>query len=98
MLIKSDTKLGRKANILEDRNRNQNYLDRLNHWSENRMEFNIKCKVLHQAGGETNSQLQDGDTWLSNTMNEKDFEISLGLLKGGGWIQPSTLTQPSNSF
>ena len=57
ILIKfaDDTKLGRIANTLEDRNRFQKYLDRLEHWAENnRMKFNRdKCKVhLHLGGTE----------------------------------------------
>ena len=51
MLIRfaDDTKLGGIANVLEDRNKIQNYLVRLEHWAENNtMKFNRdKCKVLH---------------------------------------------------
>ena len=43
------TKLVRIANTLEDRNKIQNNLDRLEDWAEtNRMKSNrAKCKVLH---------------------------------------------------
>ena len=51
MLVKlaDNTKLGRIAKILEDRNKIQNDLDRFEHRTENnRMKFNrTKCKVLH---------------------------------------------------
>ena len=51
ILIKSvdDTKLGGIANTLEDRNKIQEDLDKLEHWAENnRIKFNRdKCKVLH---------------------------------------------------
>ena len=44
-----DIKLNGVANTLEDRNKIQNDLDRLEHWAENnRMKFSMdKCKVLH---------------------------------------------------
>ena len=51
MLVKSadDTKLGGIPNTLEDRNKIQNDLDRMEHWAEsNRMKFSRdKCEVLH---------------------------------------------------
>ena len=49
-----DTKLGGIANNLEDRNKIQNDLDRMEHWTKsNRMKFNRdKYKVLHL--GKTN--------------------------------------------
>ena len=51
MLVRSadDTKLGGIGSTLEDRNKIQSYLDRMEHWTEsNRMKFNRdKCKVLH---------------------------------------------------
>ena len=50
MLVKfaDDTEVGRIANTLEDRNKIQKDLDRMEHWAEsNRMKFNRdKCKVL----------------------------------------------------
>ena len=44
-----DTKLGRIINTLKDRNKIQNDLDRMEHWTENnKMKFNSdKYKVLH---------------------------------------------------
>ena len=51
MLIKfaDDTKLDGIANTLEDRNKLQSDIDRLEHWAKNnRMKFNRDaCKVLH---------------------------------------------------
>ena len=72
-----DTKLGGIANTLEDRNKLQSDLDRLERWAENnRMKFNRdKCQVLHLGKRNQMHNYKMGDTWLSNTTNEKDLGI-----------------------
>ena len=79
MLIKfaDDTKLGGIANTLEDRNKLQCDLDRLERWAENnRMKFNRdKCQVLHLGKRNQMHSYKMGDTWVSNTTNEKDLGI-----------------------
>ena len=79
MLIKfaDDTKLGGTANTLEDRNKIQSDLDRLERWAENnRMKFNRdKCQVLHLGRGNQMQSYRMGDTWLNNTTSEKDLGI-----------------------
>ena len=62
---------------MEDRNKIQNHLDRLEHWAENnRMKFNReKCKVLLLRKRNQLHSYKMGDTWLSNTTSEKDLGI-----------------------
>ena len=70
MLIKSvdDRKLGGIANILEERNKIQNYLDRLGHWAENNI-IQFNCKVLYRVGRE---QMH---SYKIYTTSEKDFGV-----------------------
>ena len=78
MLIRfaDDTKLGGIANTLEDRNKLQSDLDRLERWAENRMKFNRdKCQVLHLGKRNRMHSYKMGNTWLSNATNEKDLGI-----------------------
>ena len=72
-----DTKMCRIANTLEDRNKIQNDLDRMEHWAEsNRMKFNSdKCKVLHLGKGNQLHSYKMGDTSLSKTTSKKDLGI-----------------------
>ena len=67
--ITDDTKLGRIANTLEDRNKIQNDIDRIEHWAEsNRMKFSRdKCKVLHLRKRKQLHSYKMGNTWLSKT-------------------------------
>ena len=60
-------------NTLEDRNKIQNDLDRLEHWAENnRMKFNRdRYKVLHLGKRNQMDSYKMGDTWLSNNMSKK---------------------------
>ena len=56
-----DTKLGGIANTLEDRNKIQNYLDRMEHWAEsNRMKFNGEVQRTAPQKKKPFAQLQDG--------------------------------------
>ncbi|XP_061486439.1 uncharacterized protein LOC133386720 [Rhineura floridana] len=77
MLIKfaDDTKLGGITNTVEDRNKIQRDLDRLEHWAENnRMKFNRdKCKVLHLGKRNQMHSYKMGDAWLSSMTCEKDL-------------------------
>ena len=80
MLIKSadNTKLGRIANTLEDRNKIQNDLDRLEHGSKNnRMKFNWEKWTWHLGKRNQLHSYKMGDTWLSKTMSKKDLGIVL---------------------
>ena len=72
-----NTKLDGIANTLEDRNKLQSDLDRLEHWAENnRMKFNRdKCQVLHLGKRNQMHSYKMGDTWLSNTTSKKDLGI-----------------------
>ena len=72
-----DTKLCGIANTLEDRNKLQSDLDRLERWAENnRMKFNRdKCQVLHLGKRKQMHSYKIGDTWLSNTTSEKGLGI-----------------------
>ena len=62
---------------LEDRNKIQNDLDRMEHWAKsNRMTFNReKCKPLHLGKRSQFHSYKMGDTWLSKTMSKKDLVI-----------------------
>ena len=64
-----DTKLGGIANTLEDRNKIQKDLDRLERWAgNNRMKLNRdKGRVLHLGGKIQMHSYMEGDTWLSKT-------------------------------
>ena len=77
MLVKfaNDTKLSGLANTLEDRNKIQNDLDRLEHWAENnRMKFRRdKCKVLHLRKRYQWHSYKMGDSCLSNTTSGKNL-------------------------
>ena len=79
MLVKSEDnrKLGELDNILEDRNKIQNDLDRLENWAENnRMKFNRdKSKVLHQGKRKQTHSYKMENTRLCNTTDEKDLGI-----------------------
>ena len=79
MLVKfaDDSKLGGIVNTLEDRNKVQNDLDRMKHFTKsNRMKFNRdKCKILHLRKRNQFHSYKIGDTWISKTMSEKDLEI-----------------------
>ena len=72
-----DTKLGGIiANALEDRNKIQKDLERLEHSDENnRIKFNRDKTKLHTWGGIQTHNYRMGDTSLSNTMRKKDFGI-----------------------
>ena len=72
-----NTKLGGIANTLEARNKLQSDLDRLERWAENnRMKFSRdKCQVLLLGKRNQRHSYKMGDTWLSNTTNEKDLGI-----------------------
>ena len=78
-LIKSadDTKLGGIANTLEDRNKLQSDLYRLERWAESsRMKINRdKCQVPQLGKRNQMHSYKMGDTWLSSTTNEKDLGI-----------------------
>ena len=69
--------MGGIADTLEDRNKLQSILDWLERWAENnRMELNRdKCQVLHLGKRNHMHSYKMGDTWLSNTTNEKDLGI-----------------------
>ena len=69
--------MGRIAETLEDRNKIQNDLDRMEHWAEsNRMKFNRdNCKVPHLGKRNQLHSYKMVDTWLSKTMSEKDLGI-----------------------
>ena len=75
--IADDTKLGGIANTLEDRNKIQNDLDRLQQWAENnRMKFNRdKYKVLNHKKRKQMHIYKMGDIWLNHITSEKDLGI-----------------------
>uniref|UniRef100_A0A8C3I6M2 Reverse transcriptase domain-containing protein n=1 Tax=Chrysemys picta bellii TaxID=8478 RepID=A0A8C3I6M2_CHRPI len=79
MLIKfaDYTKLGGIATALEDRVIIQNYLDKLEKWSEvNRMKFNKdKCKVLHLGRNNQFHTYRMGRDCLGRRMAERDLGV-----------------------
>ena len=64
---------------LEDRNKMQSDLDRMEHWAEsNRMKSNkANCKVLYLGKRNQLHSCKMGNTWLSKTTREKDLGIIL---------------------
>ena len=62
---------------MEERNKLQSDLDRLECWAENnRMKFNRdKCQVLHLGKRNQMHSYKTGDNWVSNITDEKDLGI-----------------------
>ena len=84
MLIKcvDDTKLGRMANTLQDRNKIQKDLDSLEHWAENsRMKFNKDKSTVLLLGGKKqqhpNAHYKLGNAWLSNITSTKNLGVAV---------------------
>ena len=69
-----DTKLFRKAKEIGDKQKLQDYIDKLVKWSEKlQMLFNFgKCKCLHTGSGNTGMNYEMGGTILSKTVKETD--------------------------
>lgn len=70
MKSEDDTRIGRIANTLKDRNKTENYLDRLEA-EINRIRY-IKDKIINRQGG---------NTWMVKYICEKDFQINYKLNK-----------------
>ena len=73
------TKLFTKTKEFGDKQKLQNYIDKLVKWSEKwQMLFNFgKCKYLHTGPGNTGVNYEMGGTILSKTVKEKDLGITM---------------------
>ena len=77
-----DSKLFRKTKEIGDKQKLQDYIDKLVRWSEKwRMLFNFgklgKCKCLHTGPGNTGMNYEMGGTILSKTVKEKYLGVSM---------------------
>ena len=74
-----DTKLFRKTKEIGDKQKLQNYIDKLVRWSEKwQMLFNVgKCKCLHTGPGNTVMNYEMGGTILGKTGKENDLGVTI---------------------
>ncbi|CAM5157618.1 unnamed protein product [Natator depressus] len=74
-----DTKRGGEVDTLEDRNRIQRALDKLDDWAKrNLMRFNkYKCKVLHFGRKNPMHRYRLGTEWLGSSSAEKDLGVTV---------------------
>ena len=74
-----DTKLFTKTKEIGDKQKLQDYIDKLVRWSEKlQMLFNFgKCKCLHTGPGNTGMNYEMGGTILSKTVQEKDLGVTM---------------------
>lgn len=79
-----DTKMAGIANTLEDRNKIQNGLERLEHWAENnRMKFNRdKCKVKRKQTVSKKANAILGS--INRSIDSKSLEIPSSTLFSSG--------------
>ena len=79
MKFADDTKLFRKTKEIGDKQKLQDYIDKLVRWSEKwQMLFSFgKCKCLHTGLGNTGKNYEMGGTSLSKTVKEKDLGVSM---------------------
>ena len=77
--VADDTKLFRKTKENGDKQKLQDYIDKLVRWSEKwQMLFNFgKCKCLHTGPGYTGMTYEMGGTILSKTVKEKDLGVTM---------------------
>ena len=74
-----DTKLFRKTKEIGDKQKVQDYINKLVKWSEKwQMLFNFgTCKCLHTGPGNTGMNYEMGGTILSKTVKEKDLGVTM---------------------
>ena len=79
LIFADNTKLFRKTKEIGDKQNLQDDIDKLVKWSEKwQMLFNFgKCKCLHTGPGNTGMNNEMGGTILSNTVKEKDLEVTM---------------------
>ncbi|CAM5102982.1 unnamed protein product [Eretmochelys imbricata] len=73
-----DTKLGGEVDTLEDRDRIQRALDKLEDWSKRNLRFKKdKCRVLHLGWKNPMHHYRLGTKWLGSSSSEKDLEVTV---------------------
>ena len=74
-----DTTLFRKTKEIGDKQKLQDYIDKLFRWSEKwQMLFNfVKCKCLHTGSGNTGMNYEMGGTIVSKSVKEKYLGVSI---------------------
>ena len=79
MKFADDTKLYRKTKENRDKQKLQDYIEKLVRWSEKwQMLFNFgKSKCLHTGPGNTGMNYEMGGTILSKTVKEKELGVTM---------------------